>query len=42
VAVAVITNTLYIYDGGTTKYGYTLDIGEGVASAADVNTKWYQ
>ncbi len=42
VAVAVITNTLYTYDGGTTKYGYTLDIGEGVASAADVNTKWYQ
>ncbi len=42
VVVAVITNTLYTYDGGTTKYWYTLDIGEGVSGAADINSKWYQ
>lgn len=42
VVVAVITNTRYVYDGGTTKYGYTLDLGEGVSGAANINSKWYQ
>jgi hypothetical protein len=38
----VIANTNYIYDGGTTKYGYTLTLGSGVTGKADVNTQWYQ
>jgi hypothetical protein len=42
VVVAVISNTNYVYDGGTTKYGYTLALDAGVSGAADVYTKWYQ
>jgi hypothetical protein len=42
VVIAVVANTTYIYDGGTTKYGYTMTLGTGVAGKADINTKWYQ
>lgn len=42
VVVAVVANTDYIYDGGTTKYGYTLTIGEGISGTADVYGQWYQ
>jgi hypothetical protein len=42
VVVAVITNTDYIYDGGTTKYGYTLTLDTGISGAADIYTQWYK
>ena len=42
VVVAVVSNTDYIYDGGTTKYGYTMTLGNGVAGAADINKQWYK
>ena len=42
VVVAVISNTDYIYDGGTTKYDYTLTLDEGVTGTADIYTQWYQ
>jgi hypothetical protein len=44
VVVAVISNTDYIYvtDGGTVKYPYTLTVGTGIAGKADIYTKWYQ
>jgi hypothetical protein len=42
IVVAVITNTDYIYDGGTTKYGYTLTLGTGVSGKADIYTQWYK
>jgi len=44
VIVAVICNTDYIYSGETTrtaKFNYTLTMGAGVTSKADINTKWY-
>jgi hypothetical protein len=42
VVVAVIANTDYIYDGGTTKYGYSLTLGAGIAGKADIYTQWYK
>jgi hypothetical protein len=42
VVVAVVSNTDYIYDGGTTKYGYTLTLGTGVSGKADIYTQWYK
>ncbi len=42
VVIAVLANTDYIYDGGTTKYGYTLTIGSGVTGTADIYTQWYR
>ncbi len=42
VVVAAIANTTYIYDGGTTKYGYTLDLGAGISGKADIYTQWYK
>jgi hypothetical protein len=42
VVIAVISNTTYIYDGGTTKYGYTLTLGSGVSGKADIYTQWYK
>jgi hypothetical protein len=44
VVVAVISNTDYIYvtNGGTVKYPYTLTLGAGIAGKADIYTKWYQ
>jgi hypothetical protein len=42
VVIAVISNTDYIYDGGTTKYGYTIALGTGVSGKADVYTQWYK
>jgi hypothetical protein len=42
VVIAVISNTDYIYDGGTTKYAYTLGIGAGISGKASITTKWYQ
>jgi hypothetical protein len=42
VVVAVIANTNYIYDGGTTKYGYTLTIDGGISDTADIFGKWFQ
>ncbi len=42
VVVAVIANTTYIYDGGTTKYAYTLDLGTGISGKADIYTQWYK
>jgi hypothetical protein len=41
VVIAVICNTNYIYDGGTTKYGYTLTLGSGVTGKADIYTQWF-
>jgi len=42
VVIAVISNTDYIYDGGTTKYGYTITLGTGISGKADVYTQWYK
>jgi hypothetical protein len=42
VVIAVVTNTDYTYDGGTTKYGYTLTLGAGVTGTADIYTQWYK
>jgi hypothetical protein len=42
VVIAVISNTTYIYDGGTTKYAYTLDLGPGISGKADIYTQWYK
>jgi len=42
VVVAVIANTNYTYDGGTTKYGYTLTLGSGVTGKADIYAQWYK
>jgi hypothetical protein len=42
VVIAVLSNTDYIFDGGKKKYGYTLDIGEGVSGTADINKQWYK
>lgn len=42
VVIAVISNTTYIYDGGTTKYGYTLELGAGISAKADIYTQWYK
>ena len=42
VVVAVIANTNYVYDGGTTKYGYTLTLGNGVTGKAAIYTQWYK
>lgn len=42
VVIAVVSNSTYIYDGGTTKYAYTLTLGTGVSGKADVYTQWYQ
>jgi hypothetical protein len=42
VVVAVIANTDYVYDGGTTKYGYTLTLGSGVSGKADIYSQWYR
>jgi hypothetical protein len=42
VVVAVIANTTYTYDGGTTKYAYTLDLGTGISGKADIYTQWYK
>ena len=44
VVVAIISNTDYIYvtNGGTVKYAYTLTLGTGIAGKADIYTKWYQ
>jgi hypothetical protein len=42
VVIAVISNTDYIYDGGTTKYAYTLGIGAGISGKASITTKWHQ
>jgi hypothetical protein len=42
VVVAVIANTTYIYDGGTTKYAYTIDLGPGISGKADITTQWYK
>jgi hypothetical protein len=42
VVIAVLSNTDYIYDGGIKKYGYTLDMGEGVSATADINKQWYK
>ena len=42
VVIAVISNQTYIYDGGTTKYAYTLDVGTGISAKADVYTQWYK
>lgn len=42
VVVAVVVNTDYVYDGGTTKYGYTLTLGPGVAGKADIYGQWYR
>jgi len=42
VVIAVISNSTYIYDGGTTKYAYTLTLGTGIAAKADVYTQWYK
>jgi hypothetical protein len=44
VVIAVICNTDYIYNGESTRtahYDYRLQIGTGVSSIADINTKWY-
>lgn len=42
VVIAVLSNTDYIFDGGLKKYGYTLNIGEGVSATADINMQWYK
>jgi hypothetical protein len=42
VVIAVISNQTYVYDGGTTKYGYTLGLGSGVSGKADIYTQWYK
>jgi hypothetical protein len=42
VVIAVLSNTDYIFDGGIKKYGYTVDIGTGVAGTADINKQWYK
>jgi hypothetical protein len=42
VVIAVISNTDYIYDGGTTKYGYAITLGTGISGKADINTQWYK
>jgi hypothetical protein len=42
VVIAVISNQTYIYDGGTTKYGYTLTLGTGISGKASTTSKWYQ
>jgi hypothetical protein len=41
VVVAVISNLTYIYDGGVTKYNYTLDLDTGISGTADIFTRWY-
>ncbi len=44
VVIAVITNTDYLYEGEGTrkaKFDYRLQPIEGVVSAADINTKWF-
>ena len=42
VVIAVLSNTDYIFDGGKKKYGYTIDLGEGVSATADINKQWYK
>ena len=42
VVVAVISNQTYNYDGGTTKYAYTIDVGAGISGKADILTQWYK
>jgi len=42
VVIAVLSNTDYIFDGGKKKYGYTLDLGEGISATADINKQWYK
>lgn len=42
VVIAVVCNTNYIYDGGVTKYAYTLALGAGVTGKADIYTQWFK
>jgi hypothetical protein len=39
---AVISNTDYTYDGGTTKYGHTLTLDSSVTGTADIYTQWHR
>lgn len=44
VVIAVVSNTDYIYEGDETrhvKYGYTIDMVEGVTATADRETQWF-
>lgn len=42
VVVVVISNTDYIYDGGTNKYAYTLTLGSSITGKSDIYKQWYK